>query len=931
MKRNLIIFFVLALALVAGFIYFTKDEVTFTKETSVYKAVPVTSPVFAEFSSLKSIPFDNPVLQALLQNENTNAFFSRLQQLDSLIQNDKEIQNGLRREPFILAFGIAGKSDLVPLLIKNADTNNKRRAIDNLLQQLFPSGKYKYETRDYNGYKITTITSPSDTNLPLFYCFSGGLFMASTSAILVEQSIRQINTYNIVNNPYFMKANKTVTSQSDISWYINHKYFPDLLSKWMNGKSTERVNEFGETVRSNYRSMVKNFQHFAAWSELDLEFDDNEISLNGISTADDSLNHFLSVFNNQEPVRFEADKVLPRNTSFFCSYTFSDKDKFFENLEEFYIHSDNYYKREEQFKKIVSGTRTDFKTLFQKIVKDEVVVATTTIPVEPADKTTFFILHTEGRSDAEDQLNAMLAQYARRKNTEVDKLKSQYAVDKETRFTIYRFPYPSFPGLWLGKPFTLSRANYVAFNGNYMVFSNSKEGLQQYLHSMLLDATLAKDMQYLRFQQNLANRTNINVYVDVNRAFGLVNEIFNPNIAKRLKDNEDLLRKFQAVNWQVIRDKDIFFNSVYLLYNQNAKEEAQTTWQSNIGSNIDFKPQMVINHNDPKNREIIVQDTQNKLHQITNEGRIRWTVPLPERIMSEIFQVDYYKNGKLQYLFNTKSKLYLIDRDGNNVAHFPVEFRSPATNGMNVFDYDNNRNYRYFVACENKKVYAYDYSGKIVTGWIFDKTDFPVTTPVQHFRIGRKDYIVFKDKSKIYIQDRRGETRVTPAVHFENSRSPLVLNENGTPKIVATDITGKVYYIFFNGKYAVKETGKFSPNHFFTCDDLNGNGVPDFVFVDGDELTVMDENGKKLYDEDFRNPIKHQPNIYTFGPKLKKVGIVDSDANRIYLFNPNGKLHDGFPLQGNSEFSIGKMSDDSGSLNLIVGSEGGNLFNYTLN
>ena len=72
------------------------------------------------------------------------------------------------------------------------------------------------------------------------------------------------------------------------------------------------------------------------------------------------------------------------------------------------------------------------------------------------------------------------------------------------------------------------------------------------------------------------------------------------------------------------------------------------------------------------------------------------------------------------------------------------------------------------------------------------------------------------------------------------------------------------------------------------------------------------------------------PYIYTFGPKLKKVGIVDSAGNRIFLFNPDGKLHDGFPLQGSSLFSIGKMTESSGNLNLLVGSEGGNLFNYTL-
>jgi hypothetical protein len=275
--------------------------------------------------------------------------------------------------------------------------------------------------------------------------------------------------------------------------------------------------------------------------------------------------------------------------------------------------------------------------------------------------------------------------------------------------------------------------------------------------------------------------------------------------------------------------------------------------------------------------------------------------------------------------------LFLIDRNGNNVAHFPVTLKSPATNGVNVFDYHNNRDYRYFVAGEDRKIYAYDFEGKIILGWNFGQTDSEVTTPVQHFRISGNDYIVFKDNSKIYIQDRQGETRVPVSKQFTNSKNPLVFNLNGTPKIVATDSGGKVYYLHFDGKVEEKKTARFSENHFFTADDLDGNDIPDFVFVDGNEVTVMDETGKKLFSQKLDNPIDHQPNIYTFAADLKKVGITDATSNRIYLFNPDGKLHTGFPLQGNSEFTIGKLSDSSTGLNLIVGSEGGKLYNYTLN
>jgi hypothetical protein len=330
-------------------------------------------------------------------------------------------------------------------------------------------------------------------------------------------------------------------------------------------------------------------------------------------------------------------------------------------------------------------------------------------------------------------------------------------------------------------------------------------------------------------------------------------------------------------------------------------------------------------------REIVFQDEQNNLFQLTGEGRIRWSIPLSEPVLGEIHQVDYYENGKLQYLFNTKEKLYLVDREGNNVAHFPVEFKSPATNGVNVFDYYNNRDYRYFIAHENRKVVAYDKTASALSGWVFETTESTVTTPVQHFRIGNRDYIVFKDETKVYIQNRRGETRVETSNWFENSKNPLYLDLNGTPKIVTTDVTGQVHYIYFNGEHEEKKTGNFSEEHFFIVDDLDGNTVPDFVFIDGNRLVVMDENGKKQFSEKFDNPLNYPPNIYTFGPELKKVGVVEAAANRIHLFNPDGKQHEGFPLQGNTEFSIGKLSDNDTGLSLIVGSEGGKLYNYSLN
>ncbi len=929
MKRYLILAILIGVALVAGYFYFSTEKSPFTKDASIYKAIPVSAPFFFEFSSIRNIPTDNPLISEIDSAGIAKTWFGFLQKTDSLINATEDLPRSLRNNSFILAYGYTGRNELVPLIITHAESNSRENALKNLIHAFYPPNNFKYHEKEYDRYRITEIDR-GGTDGFLFYSFAGDLLLVSPRSILVEQVIRQMNSTGIQKNKYFTEVNKGAGSQT-ISLYINHNWVNGFWVNKLNRTPVVKVDEFGAGRRHQPSVQAEKFRDFAAWSELDFRFNNNQLILNGISAADDSLNHFLSVFSDQQPVRFRAEDFLPVNTSFFCSYAFSDKNAFFERLENYFAHTGDYYHREERMKRFDQGFRGNVRNIFQELVKDEVIVAATTIPVNPENKTIYFIVHTESRAAAEEQIKRLLNNYALRNGMEPGQLVSEYSMNNEVRFSVYRFPFPSFPGLWMGSPFGIAEARFVSFYNNAMVFSNSEQGMHEYLRNMSIGSTLLKDNRYQRFRQSISNRANLHVFADVNKSYGLRNELFTSGFLKQVEDKEESIRKFGMINWQVQRDKSVFLNSIAIDFLADAAEDAQTTWQTVIGNNIATKPQLVVNHNSPASREIIFQDQQHNLHLVSQSGLVRWSVSLPGPVLSEIHQVDYYKSGRLQYLFNTKEKLYLIDRNGNNVAHFPVTLQSPATNGVNVFDYHNNRDYRYFVAGEDKKVYAYDGTGKIVTGWKFDQTESTVTKPVQHFRVDDKDFIVFKDKSKIYIQDRQGETRVSTNARFVNSKNPLVLNLTGRPKIVATDTGGKVYYLWFDGTFEEKTSSRVSENHFFTTDDLDGDGTPEFVFLDGSDLTVLNENGRRIFNRKLSNAARHQPNIYTFAPGLKMVGITDAVSNRIFLYGPDGKLHPGFPLQGNTEFTIGKLSENAEGFNLLVGSEGGKLYNYTLN
>ncbi len=928
MKKILVFVFIVVIAAGATFYYFSENQTNFSKDSSAYKAIPVSAPLFLEISSAKELAVRNGVMEGLADVGLGRNWIEFVNKADSLISSTDKLSKRLLDTPFVLTWGISGRSDLVPLVIMKADSENGQENLNELIHVLFPSQKNFYTKREYGKFSITEVNRGRNKDA-IFFSFTDDLFLISSKSIIIEQVILQLTTQGILKNQYFNEVLHAAGSEG-IQLFINHNRFDGFLNNILNRKITEKRDEFGMTLRFQPVESAKKFIDFAGWSEYDFKFDNDHLLLSGTTSADDSLNHFLSVFDVQQPVRFSAADALPVNTSFFCTYAFSDKNAFFERLENFFLHTTNYYHREERMKRFDRGIRGNIRKSFMDIVKNEVTVSAGTIPVDPSGKTVYFLVPVTSQSTAEENLNKLISMHASTSGKSVSDYLSEFSVDSEVQYNIYQFPFPSFPGLWLGSPFTMAEAGYVTIHNNNMVFANTESGLHDYLRQMMTGSTLGKDIKYQKYRQQTQNRANINVYVDINKIFSYRNHLLAESILFSINEAEEHVRKFDRINWQFQRGKTNYLSNMSISYQAEQSEDAKTTWQSVVGSNISIKPQLMVNHTIPNEKDILIQDTQNNLHQVTSAGRVRWSVPLTGEILSEIHQIDYYRNGRLQYLFNTKDKVYLLDRNGNNVADFPITLPAQATNGVTVFDYDKNRNYRYFVAGADYKIYAFNHEGKSLQGWEFDKTESEVSTPIQHFKVGSKDYIVFKDKTGIYIQNRQGQERISVSSYFKNSRNPVYLNLDGQPKFVFTDKNGKVFYIFLNGNIEEKKTASFSEKHFFIVDDLDGNSIPDFIFVDGNELTVMNEQGKRLFNRKFNRSLLNQPAIYTFSNQLKKIGVTDAMNNQIYLINPDGKLQEGFPLQGNSEFTIGKLTGNTSGLNLIVGGEGGMLFNYTL-
>ena len=55
------------------------------------------------------------------------------------------------------------------------------------------------------------------------------------------------------------------------------------------------------------------------------------------------------------------------------------------------------------------------------------------------------------------------------------------------------------------------------------------------------------------------------------------------------------------------------------------------------------------------------------MYLISLEGKLIWKKNIDSKIIGEIHQIDLYKNGRLQYAFNTENDFQIIDKNGKQV------------------------------------------------------------------------------------------------------------------------------------------------------------------------------------------------------------------------------------------------------------------------
>ena len=322
---------------------------------------------------------------------------------------------------------------------------------------------------------------------------------------------------------------------------------------------------------------------------------------------------------------------------------------------------------------------------------------------------------------------------------------------------------------------------------------------------------------------------------------------------------------------------------------ESNNDEDNLKFEINLANDIILGPIIVKNHINNKN-EIIVQDSENKIHLINNDGQVEWTKKINGKILKEIHQIDTYKNGKLQYVFNTENNLFVIDRKGRNVGRFPLKFDDKITKPISIFDYDKNKNYRLLIT-QNRELFMFDSKGKRVKGFEYKKKSEIITKP-KHFRISGKDIIVFKTVNELLILNRRGKIRIKPKGNYNYSNNEIYQHENN---LVSTSNKNEIIKINMKGDVKIGESMSFN-SKLISSKNLLISLQKNIIANLGKETEI--EFGK--YDG-FK--------IYNLN-KNEFVTVYDSQNKNLYFLDKNLNIQDGFPIYSKSEANFSTYKDE---------------------
>jgi len=604
---------------------------------------------------------------------------------------------------------------------------------------------------------------------------------------------------------------------------------------------------------------------FSNWLSMDLNIGQSYTHLKGVALVQDSLPSFLQLFKNTFPQENLTPQYAPASADAISSVSIDDYTAFSHNQQTYFnIKADSIFNSTEEIGQVYLG---EDKAVLIKMFNSENLI---------------HFLETQRIAVSDYQGNTV-------------------STLKETDFLETNF-FPVVQNF---------EANYFTLLEDVLVFGEKETILHAFIRNFSNRTVFETTPLFLTAKEVLAQESSLLFVGNKQGTQKIVKDVFSETF---LKDIQMLAANDDTFATQIVSDPNFYHTNMIIQKQEKLQKQNSITplFTLQLDSDMAIDPQFVHNHRTNK-KEIVVQDVNNWLYLISTEGKVLWKKELDGLVQGQIQQVDLYKNGRLQLALTTNNSFFVLDRNGEEVKPFTFSYNGGNLNPLAVFDYENNKNYR-FVVTQGSKVRMYNNKGKIVDGFTYTRAEAPINTAPRHFRIGTKDYLVFTlENGTLKILNRVGKTRIEVADKIDFSTNPVYLYKN---RFTLSDTKGTLYEIDTNGKITRTKLS-LSEDH--------------GIYTTSKTLAVMDDNtlsikGRKI---ELDLGVYTAPRIFYIYDTIY-VAITDLQNQKIHLFKSTGEAVPNFPVFGTSVIDLNDMDADR-NLEFTVKDLENSLIVYSIN
>lgn len=781
-----------------------------------------------------------------------SVFFNAIDSLSGS-ENGNEV---LLKNPLRISFVPVAQDQFELLYVLPVIDSDVQQVISNVNASFQKSDNYEVVVRNYLDKQIKEVNKIGKSGSFSFLFYENHL-VVSKSAFLVESVIRLITGDKIADfrskNSELFTLPSLMTDEANI--YINYPQ----LAKWLN--------TFAKPSNASFFDPLSKVEGGAA---LDFSISTNVFIFNGFSLSYDTANLFPQ-HKNEEAGKINSSNLIPANAEYVWTYRFSQKDDFTEDVS-------NWIGNEMSLIALPS--------------------------LREGESSDLLLIESRDPGEALNHFN-MLAERAANEDT------------------VYRESYAGYPLTeivpleWPQKALKMYDPDQLAFFtivNNYIAVSNNLETLKILIEDIENENTWGKNLDIRKYLQLGLEEVNMSLIVHPENYWRSLLYNVNDQWQGKFQEYSTFFKGFVISSFQINRLEDKYYTSALFSYEQQENlAQGDRTMDTRISKTFNHplhsQPFIVKSHKSNQ-FEILIQDEEKNLMLIDWDGNRLWQDSISSYIESDVHQIDFYKNEKLQYFFTGENKIFVVDRNGDFVEDYPLTVGERNIKYAQVIDYDNSKNYRFALADDQGSIYLLNKHGKILDGWGPKRLQGSLSQAPFHTRIRGRDYIVvIQERGVVHILNRRGEHYNKFPIDLEYRIAGKIFLQKGTDatssELHLVTENGQLIKINLEGNIVSKEN-LYRPTReskFYLVPEAQNKTY--IIVREGlNRIAVLNNKGERRFEKDYLSLDPLEIQYYNFGAGKEIIGITDQEQQFTYLYNESGDLINNRPINSAEPVAI---------------------------